>query len=245
MPRVKDLGINVIPETMRPPEIGGGGGCGCTNFTNCIGCTKDLTFCACTNLSLCEGCTRVTNPCIGCTQNPTIVDCANPSVCGCTRVTNPCIGCTDSPTVCACTNLSLCNGCTHFTNPCIGCTDSPTVCACTNLSLCNGCTRHTNPCIGTTQLPCGCSALGSQCTAGTHTITITPTTPQIFQSGGLTREHIAALRDQLRQSLSALDEAEKNIGPQTVEAIDQREQEIKAELEQLSARRAELGKKKS
>ena len=31
MPKIKDLGINSIPETMRPPEIGGGGGChGCT-----------------------------------------------------------------------------------------------------------------------------------------------------------------------------------------------------------------------
>jgi hypothetical protein len=26
MPKIRDLGINVIPETMRPPEIGGGGG---------------------------------------------------------------------------------------------------------------------------------------------------------------------------------------------------------------------------
>jgi hypothetical protein len=31
MPKIRDLGINAIPETMRPPEIGGGGGChGCT-----------------------------------------------------------------------------------------------------------------------------------------------------------------------------------------------------------------------
>lgn len=30
MPKIRDLGINVIPETMRPPEIGpGGGGGGC------------------------------------------------------------------------------------------------------------------------------------------------------------------------------------------------------------------------
>jgi len=31
MPRMKDLGIKVIPETLRPPEFGGGGGC--TNRT--------------------------------------------------------------------------------------------------------------------------------------------------------------------------------------------------------------------
>jgi hypothetical protein len=29
MPKIRDLGINVIPETMRPPEIGPGGGGGC------------------------------------------------------------------------------------------------------------------------------------------------------------------------------------------------------------------------
>ena len=28
MPKIKDLGIKVIPETMRPPEAGGGAGCG-------------------------------------------------------------------------------------------------------------------------------------------------------------------------------------------------------------------------
>jgi hypothetical protein len=36
MPRIKDLGINIVPGTMRPPEIGGGGG-GClrTMRTEC------------------------------------------------------------------------------------------------------------------------------------------------------------------------------------------------------------------
>jgi len=53
MPKIKDLGIKVIPETMRPPEVGGGGGCSdCTvlQFSICGttpgpggGCT-DCTF---------------------------------------------------------------------------------------------------------------------------------------------------------------------------------------------------------
>lgn len=36
MPKIRDLGINVIPETVRPPEIGGGG-CGytCTPSPQC------------------------------------------------------------------------------------------------------------------------------------------------------------------------------------------------------------------
>jgi hypothetical protein len=29
MPRIKDLGINIVPGTMRPLEVGGGGGAGC------------------------------------------------------------------------------------------------------------------------------------------------------------------------------------------------------------------------
>ena len=44
MPKVKDLGIKVIPETMRPLEAGGGAGCGasaaiCPAFSHCFGCT--------------------------------------------------------------------------------------------------------------------------------------------------------------------------------------------------------------
>ncbi len=34
MPKIRDLGINVIPETMRPPEIGAGGGGGCEGATS-------------------------------------------------------------------------------------------------------------------------------------------------------------------------------------------------------------------
>ena len=43
MPRVKDLGIKVIPETMRPLEAGGGAGCG----VSCIGtqCGCSLRIC--------------------------------------------------------------------------------------------------------------------------------------------------------------------------------------------------------
>jgi len=93
VPKIKDLGIKVIPETMRPPEANGGAGCG--GFTvNCIGCTNNPTFiptpCACTN---------ITNPCIGCTQNLTIQQCPLHSI-------HPCLGCTmviSNP--CLCTHL--------------------------------------------------------------------------------------------------------------------------------------------
>ena len=39
MPKIKDLGINIVPGTMRPPEIGGGGGCG--------GATLNMSQCDC------------------------------------------------------------------------------------------------------------------------------------------------------------------------------------------------------
>lgn len=83
MPKIKDLGIKVIPETMRPPEMTVGGcgdsGCGdtcgnCTNKTNCGNCTHitcacsiqscvctaQQTLCACTaphSAVVCRGCT--------------------------------------------------------------------------------------------------------------------------------------------------------------------------------------------
>jgi hypothetical protein len=217
MPKIKDLGINVIPDTMRPPEIGaGGGGCGCTNITNpCIGCTTAPTVgCACTNFTV---------NCIGCTNNPTFCQ---------------------APSHCACTFLSPCIGCTH--NPTFDCAQ-PSICACTLASPC-----HTGGTLCGALSACGhggatvcaCSAVASICTGGSPTvITVTPTTPQIIQAGGLTREHIATLKEQLRGHLSALEEAEKNLGPQTAEAIDAREKELNAELEQLRTRRSDLKKK--
>ena len=220
MPKLKDLGINVIPETMRPPEIGGGGGpggCGCTRITNpCIGCTQNITFCVCTEAS----------PCGSCTQQITACICTDLSGCG---------SCTQQITACICTDLSACGSCTQ----------QITACICTDLSACGGrtacaCTAAISYC---RQATCACSAIASICTGGSPTvITIRTGTPQELGGGGLTRENIAQLREQLNQQLQALDEAEKNIGPQTLEAIDAREKEIQKELEQLKGRRAQLKK---
>jgi hypothetical protein len=232
MPKLKDLGINVIPETMRPPEAGPGGACGCTRATNpCIQCTQQVTVaCICTELS----------PCGSCTQQITACICTNASPCG---------SCTQQLTVCACTELSPCGSCTQQITACIctdlsacgSCTQQITACICTNFSVCKWhsvCNHWTQP-----TLVCACSAIASICTGGSPTvITITPTTPQLAAGGGLTREHIGALREQLNQQLQALDEAEKSIGPQTLEAIDAREKEIQQEMEELKARRASLKK---
>lgn len=55
MPKMKDLGINVIPETMRPPECLPYSGCGCTHYTNpCNHCTHVVTYCVThTTITLC------------------------------------------------------------------------------------------------------------------------------------------------------------------------------------------------
>jgi hypothetical protein len=95
MPKIKDLGIKVIPETMRPPEIGPGGGCtDCTvqQFSVCGGtyggggCT-DCTF---QPLSICGGthCTAPHSICAFFTQQ----GCGHPyTACGCTLIASiPC-----------------------------------------------------------------------------------------------------------------------------------------------------------
>lgn len=150
MPKMKDLGINVIPETMRPPE--------CLPFTA-------------------GGCTNFTHPCFGCT---------------------------------------------HLTNPCLGCTHFLT-------------------------MPCALNTFVTVCTAGTETTiitTINPTTPQILAGGGLTRESIATLKEQLQQQIALLDEHAKTIGPKTAAEIDARESVLKAELADLASRRSDLKKSK-
>jgi hypothetical protein len=71
MPKIKDLGIKVIPETMQPPEIGGGagGGAGCIAGTQCFPtfqpCVPTLHPCLPTHH--CWGCTYFIS-CIGCTH---------------------------------------------------------------------------------------------------------------------------------------------------------------------------------
>ena len=97
MPKIRDLGVKVIPETMRPLEMGDGGctvsgcdgscdctspSCGqctnmtcgqCTNVTKCH-CTKFLTICACTGQLTCAN-----NSIIGCGH------CTRLQTCFCSR----------------------------------------------------------------------------------------------------------------------------------------------------------------
>jgi hypothetical protein len=67
MPKIKDLGIKVIPETMQPPEIGGGAGF-CITGTQCLPTFQPCvpTFCGFPTHH-CFGCTILIT-CIGCTH---------------------------------------------------------------------------------------------------------------------------------------------------------------------------------
>jgi hypothetical protein len=234
MPKIRDLGINVLPETMRPPEIGGGAAdCGCSNANTCNFSNQPAAMqpTPCIGWSFCIGGTR---------NAMEAAPCPAPSVCICT-VVSPCVGgtlgcgCTNPLSYCICTFVSPCFGHTGC-----GCTNPHSYCICTLPSACGhsicACTNH--PTV------CACSAIASICTGGSHTIiTIVTTTPQYAAAGVLTKEHISALRDELRQQLSVLDEFEKTLGPRTAEAIDAREAEIRNELEELASRRNDLNKK--
>lgn len=228
MPKIRDLGITVLPEGVGPVGIGGGAGgaCGCTITNPCLGCTGNFQ----TGGPGGCGCTNVTNPCLGCTGN---FQTGGPVACGCTNITNPCFGCTRAVTI---------------TNPCIGGTQPPTGCGCTITNPCFGCTRaFTNPCIGGTITVCRfgtCGLTQTPCGGGTRwpttdPTTITPQTP-VIRPGSLTENDIDTLRQQLRQRLEALDAHEQSLGDQHFE---QRELRLQKELEQLQASRAELKKK--
>lgn len=218
MPKIKDLGITVLPEGVGPVGIGGGAGgaCGCTNVTNfCLGCTQNFqTGAAVAGVPGGCGCTNITNPCLGCTQN---FQTGLPG-CGCTNITNPCLGCTQDFTVVNC-------GCTNRTNPCFGCTKEITF---VDITLCRFGT------CGLTLTPCG----GGTRWPTTDPTTITPHTP-VIQPGTLTASDITSLREQLRQRLDALETHEKSLGDPHFE---EREQSLQKELEQLQARRAGLKK---
>lgn len=120
MPKIKDLGIKVIPETMRPPEVGGGGGCtDCTvqQFSICGG-TQRCTDCTQQAFSICGG----THGCTDCTVQQF-------SICGGTH------GCTD----CTVQAFSICGGTQHGCSDCTqkafsicgGTCHFPTFCGCT------------------------------------------------------------------------------------------------------------------
>jgi hypothetical protein len=171
MPKIRDLGINVIPETMRPPEIGPGGGGTCL---------------------------------------------------------------TTSPG-----NTGYYPQAQVFTGE-------------TCLTTSPGQTGHTGYYQQAQALTAQTCLTTSPTNTGYYQQVQTPqtclTTSPGHDSGhpgcyyGLTREAIQQLKAQLQRQIEQLDEYARNLGPKTPEAIDAREKELRAELEELDRRRKEYKK---
>jgi len=223
MPKVKELGVTVVPEGFGPVGIGGGAACG--NFTvNCLGFTNCgfITPWQCRPTFFCTDCTTQPYSICGTTPGPiqtaTIVQQARAGIGGCTD-------CTTTP-------YSICG-----TSPggCTDCTTTPYSICGTSPGGCTDCTTQPYSICGTT--PKGCT----DCT--TIPYSICGTTPAQQRNPGLTVEGIKQLRAQLNAQLAALDEHEKSLGPQTEAEIDAREKEINDELAQLRSRRDALKKK--
>jgi hypothetical protein len=228
MPKIKDLGITVVPEQFRPQEIGGGGGCG--GWTFCSDCTtQPYSICGTTpGVGAGAGCTDCTTQAF--------------SICGTTRGGGGCTDCTTQAFSICGTTRGACTDCT---------TQAFSICGTTGGGFCTDCTTQAFSICGTTRnmgtvacrlgsrfptildvtTPCGGSFVG-------------PETIRQRPGGGLRLEDIAQLRTQLNEQLQVLDELEKSLGPQSVEEVDAREKQLTDELAKLKSLRSELGKKK-
>jgi hypothetical protein len=221
MPKIRDLGIKVIPDTMRPPEVGGGG-CG---FVSCGVSPAAQRVCLPTHFG-CTDCTAQAFSICGTTPGP-----AQQAA----QVCAPTVGCSD----CTVQQFSIC-GTTpgHCGVTCSDCTVQA-------FSICGTTPGH---CGGTYQacrptycgITVGCTAPGSLCgpISPRCGVSIDPTIVQ--QQPEITVEQIAKMKDALRQQITALEEHEKTLGPKTLEEIDAREKQLNAELDALKARRKDL-----
>jgi|SRR5215212_1731574 len=139
MPKVKDLGVTVVPEQFGPVEIGPGGGCYQTQF--CTDCTRQqFSICGTT-----PGPQRAGAPGGGCT------DCTMQQFSICGTSPGPGGGCTDCTTqafsICGTTpGPAFCTDCTYRAFSICG--TSPVAC---RFQTHNPWT----PCGGTWETPCG------------------------------------------------------------------------------------------
>ena len=264
MPKIKDLGIKVIPETMKPPEIGGGGGCtDCTvvQFSICgttrcgtvtAGCT-DCTLQACSIAGGFSGCTDCTfqqcsiaggiTKCTDCTFQQCSIAGGVTKCTDCTLQQCSIAGGVTKCTDCTLQACSIAGGVTH------GCTD----CTFQQCSIAGGLTWACL-CTNNQTLACGPSVacrLQTHCGAFSGWGGCGPASPvcggsiidtTVVQQPGvqLTREQVSALKDSLKRQMTALEEHEKTIGPKTAEEIDAREKQLNEELAQLKERKKGL-----
>lgn len=239
MPKIKDLGINIVPGTMRPPEIGGGGGCG--NFFS-VYLQLQTSACNCVTDQCAPGSARqgFVGAAAGTPQTAQSICECNTSACNCVtdQWGGPKMNFAAAPqsgeSLCVC-NPSACNCVTDQWNVVAGGGAGCRVVTKTDLVLGSECNCVTGDPVRTAD----CGAFN--CLAGSQGTLITPQTPRLA-AGVLAREDIAKLRAALKLGLENLDIAEKNSLPKTIEEIDAREKEIQRELDALKARRSELKK---
>jgi len=238
MPKVRELGVTVVPEGFGPLGIGPGGGCGATN--PCLLCTQNVTVCggysqwACARVSMCTDCTTQPFSICGTTPGPVQQGGGMQQCSDCTTQAFSICGTTPGPGAGAA--APQCSDCT---------TQAFSICGTTpgaggGGQQCSDCTTQAFSICGTTP---GAGGGGQQCSdCTTQPFSICGTTPA-RQQRGLTLESIRQLRGHLEQQLAALAEAEKALLPKTEEAISARERELQQELERLRAAREELNRK--
>jgi len=232
MPKIKDLGIKVIPETMKPPEVGGGGGC-----TDCT--VVQFSICGTTR------CGNITHGCTDCTfQQCSIAGgktfgCTDCTIQQCSIAGGVTAGCTD----CTVQQCSIAGGKTF------GCTD----CTFQQCSIAGGVTWACL-CTNNQTLNCGPSVacrLQTHCGAFSGWGGCGPASPvcggsiidtTVVQQPGvqLTQEQVNALKDSLKRQMTALEEHEKTIGPKALAEIEAREKALNEELAQLKERKKTL-----
>src|ERR1700760_4138268 len=128
MPKVKDLGITVVPEQFGPMEIGPGTAC---NPTQCSDCTmQQFSICGTTPGTGCSDCTRVPFSICGTTPG----QCSD-----CTMVPFSICGTTPGPGRIACTDWSFCMGVSYPHPACGAMSRNPwTACGGTMATPCGG-----------------------------------------------------------------------------------------------------------
>jgi hypothetical protein len=205
MPKIRDLGINVIPETMRPPEMGPGGYCGGT-----VDCPTTSPGQPTTGfLAAWMGTCPTTSP--GNTGYVAAQTCPT---------TSP--GNTGYVAAQTCPTTSPGNtGMYGQVTPWTGQT-------CPTTSPTHMWTGQTCPTTSPTHM-----WTGQTCP------TTSPGHPST-QCYGITRELINELKAQLHKQLEQLDEFAKNLGPKSLQAIETREKELQAELEELARLKNDL-----
>lgn len=222
MPKIRELGVTVVPEGFGPLGVGGGGGCGWSRAPGCSDCTfQPFSICGGTNQQQClqgtfNPCGQFT--CSDCTAQPFSIcgttphGCLQGSVDPCGQFT--CSDCTAQPfSICGTTPQGCLKG---SVNPC-------------GQFTCSDCTNQAFSICGTT--PCGPATRAC-------TVSVKQADP------ALTKAQIDQLKANLKQQLEALEQHEKELLPKTLEALDAREKELTAELEQLKGVRTELKKTK-